>query len=119
MMDLFWEINVKLVAIDVKLLVSDMSESEQMNQPYIGNISVYKLTCMVNAREDTSLVQRCTKNEQHDDINLTWIRHVHKIDKQLDCLEMTNLNRLHCEVINLVEIYFQYKICQKIKQVLW
>ena len=92
MMDL---INIKLVACDVKLLVSDMSESEQMNQPYIGNLSVYKQTCLLNAKQDTSRVQRFAKKGQHDDIDLTWIEHVHIIDKQLDCLEMTNLNRLH------------------------
>ena len=107
------------MACDVKLLITDMSENEQMNHQYIGNLSVYKQTFLLNAKQDTSLVQRCTKNEQHDYIDLTWIRHVHKIDKQLDCLEMTNLNRLHCEVFNLVEIYFQYQICQKIKQELW
>ena len=110
---------MKLVACDVKLLITDMSENEQMNHQYIGNLSVYKQTFSLNAKQDTSRVQRFARNEQHDDIDLTWIRHVHKIDKQLDCLEMTNLNRLHCEVFNLVEIYFQYKICQKIKQVLW
>ena len=107
------------MACDVKLLIIDMSESEQMNQPYIGNLSVYKQTCLLNAKQDTSRVQRFAKNEQHVDINLTWIGHMHIIDKQLDCLEMTNLNRLHCEVFNLFEIYFQYKICQKIKQVSW
>ena len=105
------------MACDVKLFITDISESEQMKQPYIVNLSLYKQTFLLNAKQHTSRVQRCTKNEQQDDINLTWIRHVHKIDKQLDCLEMTNLNRLHCEVFNLVEIYFQYQICQKIKQV--
>ena len=98
---------------DVKLLITDMSESEQMNQPYIGNLSVYKQAFLLNAKHDTSRVQRFAKKEQDDYIDLTWIRHVHKIDKQLDCLEMTNINRLHCEVFNLVEIYFQYQICQK------
>ena len=107
------------MACDVKLIITDISESEQMNQPYIGNLSLYKQTFLLNTKQDTSRVQRFAKNEQHDDIHLTWIGHVHIIDKQLDCLEMTNLNRLHCEVFNLVEIYFQYKICQKIKQVLW
>ena len=83
------------MACDVKLLITDMSEREQMNQPYIGNLSVYKQAFLLNAKHDTSRVQRFAKNEQHDDIDLTWIGHVHIIDKQLDCLEMTNLNRLH------------------------
>ena len=95
------------MACDVKLLITDISESEQMNQPYIGNLRVYQQTCFLNAKHDTSQVQRCTTKEQNYDINLTWIRHVHMIDKQRDCLEMTNLNRLHFEVFNLVEIYFQ------------
>ena len=82
-------------------------------------MSVYKQTFCLDAKQDTSRDQRVTMKEQLDDIELIWIGHVHKIDKQLDCLEMTNLNRLHCEVFNLVEIYFQYQICQKIKQVLW
>ena len=59
------------MACDVKLLITDMSESEQMNQPYIGNLSVYKQTFLLNARQDTSRVQRFAKNEQHDDISLT------------------------------------------------
>ena len=66
-----------------------------MNQRFIGNLSVYKQAFLLNAMQDTSRVQRFAKKGQHDDINLTWIGHVHIIDKQLDCLEMTNLNRLH------------------------
>ena len=66
-----------------------------MNQRFIGNLSVYKQAFLLNARQDTSRVQRFAKKGQHDDINLTWIGHVYIIDKQLDCLEMTNLNRLH------------------------
>ena len=95
------------MACDVKLLFTDMSESEQMNHQLIRNLSVHKQTFLLNTKVDTSRVRRCTKKEQHFvTLILTWIGHVHKIDKQLDCLEMTNLNRLHGEVFNLVEIYF-------------
>ena len=59
---------MKLVACDVKLLITDMSENEQMSHRYIGNLSVYKQTFSLNAKQDTSRVQRYAKKGQHDDI---------------------------------------------------